>query len=517
MFPLHPHPSFPYTNPQGNQAIIKPIREPPVAAAFLSSLIICYSSSLPAAGPDLIISSLSFDNVQNWGSETPAGEECTDPAHLSCTAAFSIGTVVCNVGDEPAFWIASSNEHPVIRQGIYRLRNNQFEQLGTSWVGHEFLSANDEDPCDPPCINPGTQNGSQEIRPGCASPESASSNGNRTWLGPASAVNAFTGFFPYPPILETGTGKIANRIQVAHTDLDRNLNEGARYFAESQYITADEAQAGNGENNAAYIELDIFINGETMGFFTNCGTPFCAWDIGQTSSGDPAIRAWPSIDPSVRLTDARVPDEGLFIVGAKVTDLGTGYWRYEYAVHNLNSDRSGQSFQAPIPCGASVTNIGFHDVNHHSGEPWDTTDWTAELSENAITWSTDPFDVDPNANALRWSTLYNFRFDVDAPPEDSMATLTLFKPGTPDAIGIPTTTPRSITSDCNNNGIIDSCEIDSGEQGISLSLHYVAFQLCLNGPSSVSTASCCAGFDIEQNETIDLKDFAEFQSAFTGE
>jgi hypothetical protein len=410
-------------------------------------------------GPNIVISSLAYDNIRNWGSEYPGIVLCTDSNDLACTAAFSIGTLSCNLGDETALWIANTNEHPVIRQAIYRLLDGRFEQLGTSWVKHGFLAVNDVGPCAPTCVNPGTAAGGNNLRPGCADPYNSTLNGNRNFLGPASEINAFTGMYPYPPILQTGAGNIANRVQVAHADLDRGLNNGARYFAEGHYVTADDAQAGNGEDNAAYKEIDVFVDGDVMGGFTSCITPYCVWDVGSTFTGDPAIRAWGNTDPGVRMTDARVPAEGLFILGAKVTDLGTGFWKYEYALANLNSDRSGASFEVPIPDGAIVTNIGFHDVNYHSGEPWDGTDWTAVVSGQTLTWSTTSYDVDPNANALRWSTLYNFRFEVNAPPEDSSVVLGLFKPGLPATVAIRTDAPRLALVDCNENGIADHCDV----------------------------------------------------------
>jgi hypothetical protein len=487
-------------------------------------------------GPDLVVSSVAYDNVRNWGSESPTGDVCDDPSDLTCTAAFSIGTIACNLGDTAANWIAFNNEHPVIRQGIYRLRDGQFEQIGTSWVLHGFLATNDPGPCEPTCVSPGADS---KIHPGCATPEGSSINGARAYLSATSEVNAFTGAFFYPPLLATGSGAIANRIQVGHADLDRAVNTDARYFGEAHYITADDALAGNGENNASYKELDVFVDDDVMGGFTTCISPFCVWDIGATAIGDAAIRAWGEVDPTVQLTDARVPGEGLFTVGAKVSDLGGGFWRYEYAVANLNSDRSGGYFEVPIPSGATVVNVGFHDINYHSGEPWDGTDWAIDLSQNRVRWSTSSYEVDPNANALRWSTLYNFRFDADVPPADESVTLGLFKPGTPDEIAIRTTAPTIVFSDCNNNGIDDAedvadcvadlnctdcnrnripdvCENDPIGATVNLGFHYASFRWCMDGPSPASLDSCCIGFDVELNETVDLHDFADFQRAFTG-
>src|SRR4029453_11757610 len=112
-------------------------------------------------------------------------------------------------------------------------------------------------------------------------------------------------------------------------------------------------------------------------------------------------------------TFIQIPNDGLFILAAKATALGGGMWHYEYALQNMNSDRSGQSFSVPLPGGAIVNNIGFHDVDSHSGEPYVLTDWGAAVGSGSITWSSETFAQNVNANALRWGTLYNFRFDAN--------------------------------------------------------------------------------------------------------
>jgi hypothetical protein len=115
-----------------------------------------------------------------------------------------------------------------------------------------------------------------------------------------------------------------------------------------------------------------------------------------------------------------------------VTVLGGGSFHYEYAIHNLNSDRSARSFMVDFPGAATISNAGSHDVDHHSGEPYSTTDWTLDTSvPGVITWATDPFGTDPNANALRWGTMFSFWFDATAGPAGATHTLGLFKPGTP--------------------------------------------------------------------------------------
>ena len=170
-------------------------------------------------------------------------------------------------------------------------------------------------------------------------------------------------------------------------------------------MTADDAAAGNATNNASYREIDVLAYGEPYpGGFGTCGTPlnptpFCITGLGTIEQERPAIHAWKDLDATVRVTEAVVPSEGMYVLGAKVSDLGTGLWHYEYALYNLNSHRSAGSFSVQLPAGATVVNAGFHDVDYHSGEPWNGTDWPATLETDRIAWSTTPYANSETANA----------------------------------------------------------------------------------------------------------------------
>ena len=119
-------------------------------------------------------------------------------------------------------------------------------------------------------------------------------------------------------------------------------------------------------------------------------------------------------------------------------------WRYEYAIHNMSSHRSGGSFEVAFADGAAISNTGFHDVPYHSGEPYDGTDWPAVVdnSGNTVRWeTTEDFATNANANALRWGTLYNFWFESDTPPDSVDASIGLFRPGTPTSVSLRTIGP----------------------------------------------------------------------------
>src|SRR5262249_2976039 len=157
------------------------------------------------------------------------------------------GTTSCNLGNVDLSWISNINQHPVIGQNIYRLKNGRFEQIGMSWLKHGFTALTGN-VCST-CNNPGT---GSLLGVGCSDPYDSCLNG-RQGNGPRSEVNASTGYYlypigSYPPAAQT----IGRRIQCAAADIDPAQNAGALYFGEGQYVTPDDARAGNKNNNASY-------------------------------------------------------------------------------------------------------------------------------------------------------------------------------------------------------------------------------------------------------------------------
>jgi hypothetical protein len=250
---------------------------------------------------------------------------------------------------------------------------------------------------------------------------------------------------------------VGMRLQVPTDDIDPAQNAGALYFAEGQYVAADDAAAGNALNNASYRRVTIpGIEADPVFF-------------GLTRQRDPAIRAWPDHVPDVTLVAVDSVEDDLtarYWIGGRASDNGDGTWHYEYAVFNLNSHRSAGSFSVPVPAGATVLAVGFHAPASHSGEPYSNAPWSSTVSADSITFSTDDFSVDPNANALRWSTMYNFRFDADVPPGTGTVTIGLFRPGTPTTISaasmpVPGTIPcpGPPDGDLDVNGIADGQDL----------------------------------------------------------
>jgi hypothetical protein len=337
-------------------------------------------------------------------------------------AAYAVGTDACNKGDAPAEWQSSNNRHPVIAQNLYRLKGGRFEQIGQSWLKHGFASTNSA-ACGTCQVPP---NGGAQLGPSCSDAYGSGLNGSQSNLGPRSQVNPTTGVFTYPVSAPSYTGNIARRIQVPVVDVNPTLNTGAIYFAECQYITQDDAQWGNGLNNASYKRVN-------MASYT---AP--AW-AAATVREQNAIRAWAANDTGVTVSNIDYPEAGVtagstitgrFIVASKATNMGNGKWSYEYAVQNVNSNRAAGEFRLSLPPGANISDVGFHDVASHSGEPYDGTDWPGVVGAYDITWKTTPYGTNVNANAIRWGTMYNFRFTADVAPTTGQVMLGLFKPAT---------------------------------------------------------------------------------------
>ena len=395
-------------------------------------------------GPDVIVGDLH--NITTWGT-------------VGDITAYSVGTTSCNVGDALLSWVDENDQnlHPVIGQNLLRYRvlpdgTSRFEQIGQAWLKHGFCALQGN--ICPPCTPAGGGCGNQ-LGVGCSDPYGAGLNGSQGGLGPKFQVNPHTGVFASPHFMENQTGdNIYKRTQVKITDINPAIIGSAQYFTTGQYVTQDDSNFGNQDNNESYRPVTISGSGTNWSFGLT----------GSTQREQAGIRAWQDTNPRVEELDVRVPGEGLLIMAVEVTDLGTGNYHYEYAVQNLNSDRAVRSFKVPLPAGALVENIEFHDVDYHSGEPFDGTDWTSTVESDGIIWSTQAFNENTDANALRWGTMYNFRFDVNVSPATGTIEFGLFKPGTPDSVSAGMTAPVGafVIADCNENGILDDQDIANG-------------------------------------------------------
>ena len=363
--------------------------------------------------------------------------------------AYALGSDTCNIGTENLLWTGQGT--PALAMNAYRLQDGRLVQIGLGFAKTAC--------CAIAGSGCGTCNGAggSVLGAGCKDVYSAGFNGVQSNLAPRSSINGYTaviGSFP-----ATSGNAIFRRLQIAQSDLTTANFPGARYIVEGAYMATDDAAAGKAMNNNSYM----IVNVDQSSFELLPATG--------TYEQIPAIQAWRdhglgnnTTDPSVGVFSVDVPGEGRFWIATKVTDRGDGTFLYDYAVYNMNSDRSGGSLSVPRGLGVTVTDIGFHDVNYHSGEPYDNTDWTNALTSAAVTWSSpQTFAQNPNSNALRWGTMYNFWFVADSAPTPGTVTLGLFKPGTPTEIAfdVPVPTPLGVpcTADFDDNGEVEVPDI----------------------------------------------------------
>lgn len=395
-----------------------------VGLALAAMLCAAGVSMGQSTGPDVIVGDL-YD-IAYYGS---AGG----------IHAFAVGTISCNVGTQNVQWQASNNQHPVIGQNMYRFKNGRFEEVGQSWLKHGFTALTGSI-----CGTCSGQGGSV-LGVGCSDPYGAGLNGGQTNAGPRYQVNAATGYFVYPPANPSWSGSVARRLQVKDEDLRTDLNAGAQYFVEGQYVTRDDALAGNAANNASYRRINLsYVNATTVNVSLTS----------TTQRTKPAIFAWQEADPAVTIVRVDIPSDGVYAdtsvtptvyrqctgtmyVGCKVTDNGDGTFHYEYAVQNVCSDRSAGGLRFSLPAGVVPENLEFRGGFFHSGDgiPQGSTprnfsnaDWTPSIGSTTLRWATEPFATNDNANAIRWGSLYNFRFDANAQPGTGSGTIELFKP-----------------------------------------------------------------------------------------
>ncbi len=430
----------------------------------------CGGVPAPAIGEDLVVCRIGGSTGSDFREYSTSGG----------VSGYAIGTTSCNNGTTLLFWIDNGpddDQHPVIAQNLFRLLDGRFEQLGMSWLKHGFCAADS-----PTCESCSTDGNCDTLQIGCSDVYGSSINGNSVFLGPRSEVNPSTGAFPFPFSLPTGSN--AGRLQVDIDDLNPALNAGAQYFGESQYITPDDAGTANANNNNSY--RDVSVGALNSGIYDLSFT-------GSTFQQEPAINAWQAADPAVTLVNVDVPGDGRFILGYKASDNGDGTWHYEYALLNMNSDRSGRVFSVPVGAGVTITNDGFKDIAHHSGDGVggvnnDSTDWAFVEGSGTAEWSTETEAQNANANALRWGTLYNFRFDANTPPVAVTATIGMFGADTPDDVSVATVGPAAGAScpwDCGdsdgNVGINDflallaewdsigsACDLGLGAPGVGI-------------------------------------------------
>jgi len=429
--------------------------------AIVASLVSLASvPALAQIGPDLVNSSLW--DVARHG--TSANGQIT---------AYSSGNVTCNRGDRNLATGPDANTRPLVAMNMYRFKPvagtpyARIEQLGQGWVKWVGVPVNGtQTSCAASC--PGGTIGS--MPPGCADVYGSGFNGSG--LGARSRVNATTGVFTGTRGGGTGETAINMRVQVPTADVT-NQPANAVFIFETADALPDDATYVRPGNTVAINALN---NATSHVVNINGGTANPSFV--REASFIPAIARWPEIDAGVTVVTVDHDDTpnpnpqfpGTFIrsryyVAAKATPLGAGLYRYEYAVFNLNSDRSCGAVEVPLPAGVPFSDFFFRHPPSHSGEPFSNAPWTATKAGRSLFFSTETYAVNPNANAIRWATMYNFGFTTNVAPRTGNVVLHLFKPGAPGAlksitaVGLPTVGVPQCPADMNGDSGVEISDL----------------------------------------------------------
>jgi hypothetical protein len=440
-----------------------------------------------SSGPDVIVGEIV--GIQN-------------AAPFGGLDSFTLGTTACNAGNAVINWVGPTNQHPVIGETFYKYKvvagSGRFEQIGMSWLKHGFASDTTNICCT--CQPPGDN---QHMGVGCSDTYSAGQAGAQSSLTPRWQVNAHTGNFPYPGANPSWSGSTARRCESLISELEPS-SSAVKYYAECTYTTADDALAGNGNNNASYIGINVTGSAANYAFAIS----------GATHMMLDAIRAWPTLETGVTLTDVQITNDGLFIVGSKATDLGGGLYHYEYAVHNMNSYLAGGTFAVPIPAGASVTNIGFHDITYRNGDGLNnvsqtSTDWPAVLAGGLLSWSCETPAQNMNANAIRWATTYNFRFDANVPPLNGSVALGLWNVASPTAVSVAATIPAG------NGALFAFCAGDGSQAACPCANNGLAGHGCENSATTGGALLAASGVPSLSADTLLFTSSGELATALS--
>ncbi|MFG0329470.1 MAG: hypothetical protein ACF8PN_06160 [Phycisphaerales bacterium] len=411
-------------------------------------------------------------------------------AKIDTTLGLAQGTTSWNIGDADLMWFASpDNRHPFIVSNLYRLENDRFEQVGQSWVKHGFYALGNTQ-CGGQCrYEPGHREGNW-LGQGCTDTYTASLNASQSGLGPRFEINPWTGAWSYQgSYFQQGRraeDAVDRLLQVEIDDINPDLHPTAEWFSEGYYVVLDDI---NVMNSAAWKPV------------TPQEHPNNNWAFQMTPSWERpvdgfALYAWPdarftTIAQELPVVEFVSPD-GRCVLGAKAIRGADGFWRYEYALLNIDMDRKVGSFSIPLPPGTTVRNAGFHAPKSRN-EPYSNDPWTVEISNESITWST----VD---NPVRWGTVYSFRFECDRGPDDATATLGHFEPGAPAAVeGVtwgPGTRALGLTLEGDCPGAM-TATISGGTPGTRVALVYADAR----GSFTIPPGFACAGTTLDLDAT----------------
>ena len=362
----------------------------------------------------------------------------------------SYSYTMCNAGTVSLPWTAPMNPgHPMFAFMVVRDSNGRMEQItnsATTYVKHAFGAANGASTCGT-CQSTGTG-----LRVGCSDSYGAGTNASQFYLGPASEIDPWTGIWnpvgSYfdrgdpdvgPPANNDGARSLSsgqtsafdpvkNRVTLREQDL---LVPGRLFYCMHIVVTGEAGDLVF--DNLAHRQMSASWDG-TNWSFANTGVPFTQGSV---------LNEWAGATVASARNGA---DDGWFFVAVKVTANGNGTWHYEYAVQNLDNARGGASLHVPVLQTASVTNVGFRDVDTDA-----LNEWTSSRTASQLVFAAAA------TNPLNWNTIFNFWFDCDVAPSNGQVQIDEARVGAGNLTiavnskvpsGIPTANAVSVGTGC---------------------------------------------------------------------
>ncbi len=356
------------------------------------------------------------------------------PAHPGGEAGMAMLNTMCNPGTVEIPWYAAMQpDHPKFGFLIARVSDGRIVQISDwSYCKHAFVSTNSTSTCGGTC-NRGTSGGSR-MGLNCSDTYSQGNNSDRYYLGPPAELDPWLGTWnPVGSYFDRGDPDVGapanadgnrsltrtqanafdavkNRITVKETDM---LVPGATYFYGIHLMHQGEA-AQNRWDNLASRRFTPTWNGSQWSYATT----------GSMLHGT-ILQNWPGATVH---QGGNGNEDGSFFVACVVTGPSQGVWHYEYAVHNFDNSRGGQSLRIPLCGSTTFSNAGFRDIDGNT-----LNDWTWSRVGNELVCQ------GPSTNPQNWNQIFNFWFDCSSPPVSGDVVIDQSRLGQ----GAPTVTVRS--------------------------------------------------------------------------
>lgn len=429
------------------------------ADLFMQSFTMSYSRCDGCTGPSgsgkVVFTPSS--TLKNNSSAGTAVVTIPGQGSLGTSTALWAASITWNQKFTGSFAPYNNDQHPYLIWNLYRVNaDGTIEQIGRSGVKHAWLTTNGS------CLDPNDHD-SHVLGRGCTDTYGTGNNDTASDLGPRSEIVPATGiwgrcgsiFDPNCTGSMTSNGNNGNygqRLITRESQISGTVNPGATYLFESWYIARDDI---NPYNSMATVT----------------GAP--SWSGGVWAPGGggsyklgPAIDRWvdPAAPPANAMNTELATAEGRAKVAVKVTNLGNGQWRYDYAVMNVDfaravtsgtnpnirvqSNKGFDRFSIPAPTGVQITALP-----SKWGELDPGKSWRAQVANGRLNWSTDttvPGFNSPTLGtsavpvSLDWGVMQSFSVTTNRAPVAGNAILNVAQAGSPASYEVATLVPGTV-------------------------------------------------------------------------